>query len=202
MEKSLQRLIDGNRAFVQARLDADPEYFHTLAKGQKPEYLWIGCSDSRVSADQITGTQPGEIFVHRNIANVVNPADGNLLAVLQYAVDVLEVKHVIVCGHYGCGGVEAALGEAVSGHLEEWLGHIRDVYHRHKSEIDGLPDARKKAYRLAELNVMTQVSKLASTSILRQCWRRRGAPYVHGWIYSIADGNLRDLGVTIRGTGL
>jgi carbonic anhydrase len=202
LEKSLQRLIDGNRAWVQARLTNNPEYFHTLARGQKPEYHWIGCSDSRVSADQITGTQPGEIFVHRNIANVVSPTDGNLLAVLQYAVDVLEVKHVVVCGHYGCGGVEAALGEPVAGHLEEWLGHIRDVYRRHKSEIDGLPDARTKAYRLAELNVMAQVSKLAATSILRQCWRRRGAPYVHGWIYSIADGNLRDLGVTVRGTGL
>src|SRR5215831_19321726 len=153
MEKSLQRLIDGNRAFVQARLDANPEYFHTLAQGQRPQYLWIGCSDSRVSADQITGTQPGEIFVHRNIANVVVPSDGNLMAVLQYAIEVLEVKHVIVCGHYGCGGVEAALGEHPPGPLGEWLGNIHDVYRQYKTEIDGMRDPRARSHRLAELNV-------------------------------------------------
>ena len=202
MEKSLQRLIDGNRTWVQAKLADNPEYFHTLARGQTPQYLWIGCSDSRVSADQITGTQPGEIFVHRNIANVVRPGDWNLLSVLQYALEVLEVKHVIVCGHYGCGGVEAALREPVSGPLEEWLGRIREVYHEHRSQIDAIHDPQKRGYRLAELNVIAQVSKLTSISLLKQSWRRRGAPYVHGWIYSIADGNLRDLGVTARGTGL
>src|SRR5438477_9255238 len=141
MENSLQRLIDGNRAWVQSRLTENPEYFRGLAQGQRPQYVWIGCSDSRVSADQITGTQPGEIFVHRNIANVVSASDGNLSAVLQYAVEVLEVKHVIVCGHYGCGGVEAALGERAPGALGEWLGNIHDVYRQHKTEIDGMRDA-------------------------------------------------------------
>src|SRR5438093_8166102 len=195
MESSLQRLIDGNRAWVAARLAGDPEYFRTLARGQSPQYLWIGCSDSRVSADQITGTQPGEIFVHRNIANVVAPGDGNLMAVLQYAVEILEVKHVIVCGHYGCGGVEAALNAPGAGPLDDWLSQIREVHRQHRAEIDAFPDDRIKGHRLAELNVMAQVSKLSSFSILRQSWRRRGAPYVHGWIYSISDGKLRDLGV-------
>jgi len=202
MEKSLQRLIEGNRDWVAARLGENAEFFHNLAKGQRPQYLWIGCSDSRVSADQITGTQPGEIFVHRNIANVVSVSDGNLLAVLQYAIDVLEVKHVIVCGHYGCGGVEAAMNEHPPGPLGEWLMHIYDVYRRHRTELEGLRDPQARSHRLAELNVMAQAAKLSSIASLRQSWRRRGAPYIHGWIYSIADGNLRDLGVTQRGTGL
>lgn len=199
MEKSVQKLLDGNRAWTQECLATNPDYFRSLAHSQSPEYLWIGCSDSRVSADRITGTQPGGIFVHRNIANIVVPEDRNLLAVLQFAVEALQVKHIIVCGHYGCGGVQAALGAPVSGPLDDWLSHIREVYRQHQSELAAINDTQEKGYRLAELNVVAQVQRLRGISILQESWKSRGAPYLHGWIYSIADGVLRDLGVTVRG---
>jgi len=198
MEESYKRLLEGNRKWVNKRLAEEPEYFHILARGQHPEYLWIGCSDSRVSADQITGTYPGEIFVHRNIANVVAHRDDNVLAVLQYAIEVLEVKHVIVCGHYGCGGIEAALTRRGFGHLYDWLKNIHEVYRRHQREIDALRNLKEKCHRLAELNVIDQAYNICTTSIIRQSWSRRGAPYVHGWIYSIDDGSLKELGVTVR----
>jgi len=198
MEKAYQRLLEGNRTWVQKRLGENPEYFQHLARGQHPEYLWIGCSDSRVSADQITGTQPGEIFVHRNVANLVVHNDVNLLAVLQYSIEVLQVKHVIVCGHYGCGGVEAALNRRGFGPMDDWLKNIREVHRRHQREVDSIKDLEKKYHRLAELNVFEQAYNLCSTQIIKQSWMRRGAPYVHGWIYSIADGVLKELGISVR----
>lgn len=197
-EQHFQRLLEGNRAWVQERVSEDPDYFKNLSQGQHPEYLWIGCSDSRVSADQITGTQPGEIFVHRNVANLVVSRDINLLSVVQYAVEVLEVKHVIVCGHYGCGGIESALNRRGFGPIDDWLKNIRDVLRRHQREIDAIKDPEKRAYRLAELNVIDQAHNLCTTSVIQQSWIRRSAPWVHGWIYSISDGVLRELGVTVR----
>jgi carbonic anhydrase len=191
-EQGVQRLLDGNRAWAQKCLSSAPEYFHDLASGQHPEYLWIGCSDSRVSADEITGTRPGEIFVHRNVANLVVHRDINLMAVLQYAVEFLEIKHVIVCGHYGCGGIEAALNKRGFGPIDDWLKNIRDVYRRYQREIDNLQDKQKRVHRLAELNVIEQAHNLCGNSIITQSWLRRGAPSVHGWIYSISDGVLKE----------
>lgn len=201
MEESYRRLLDGNKAWLKAQLEEDPNFFHRIAADQRPEYLWIGCSDSRVSADRITGTQPGHIFVHRNLANLVFRHDPSLLAVLQYSIAVLSVKHVIVCGHYGCGGVAAALGQRGSGPADDWLKGLRDVQHRHARELDAISDFRKRCHRLAELNVIEQAYNLCSLPVVQQSWLTRDAPYIHGWIYSIDDGVLRELGVTVRGRG-
>ena len=186
---SYEKLLLENKAWAHERIEDDPEYFSRLAKLQTPEFLWIGCSDSRVPANEITGTQPGEIFVHRNIANLVIHTDVNLLSVLDYAVNHLKVKHVIVCGHYGCGGVKAAL----TNHdfklvLNMWLRNIKDVYRLHKEELDQIKDEEQKTDRLVELNVVEQVMHLAKTSIIQRAWKNEQRPHLHGWVYGLKDG--------------
>jgi carbonic anhydrase len=193
-------LLAGNRAWVQARLGEDPGYFSRLADQQTPEFLWIGCSDSRVPANQITGLQPGEVFVHRNIANVVVHSDLNCLSVLQFAVDVLKIRHVIVCGHYGCSGVLAALRRARIGLADNWLRHVRDVAERHDGELQALPDGERHN-RLCELNVIQQVRNVCETSVVQDAWSRGQALSVHGWVYGLSDGLIRDLGVSRHAAG-
>ena len=193
--KSYQALLDGNERFVKETLASDPDYFKKLAAGQQPHTLWIGCADSRVPANQITGTKPGDVFVHRNIANVVVHTDTNMLSVLQYAVEVLQVAHVIVCGHYGCGGVVASLTNRSYGIIDVWLRNIKDVYRLHESELKTLGDNEALQRRMVELNVMEQVNNLCETAIIQRSWKKReGAPQVHGWVYDLADGKIRELG--------
>lgn len=189
-------LLEGNKKWVNQRLDEDPEFFNNLAKGQSPQVLWIGCSDSRVPANEITGTKPGEIFVHRNIANMVVHTDMNMLSVLDYSVNVLHVRHVIVCGHYGCGGVKAAMGSQQFGIIDNWLRNIKDVYRLHQAELDAITDEDKRFDRLVELNVMEQVFDLSKTSIIQNAWRTRNSPVIHGWVYSLKTGIIKDLGVS------
>jgi carbonic anhydrase len=200
MEKSYARLLENNKSWVKKKLELDPNYFNTLSQGQSPEYLWIGCSDSRVPANQITGTQPGEIFVHRNIANMVVHTDMNMLSVLSYAVEVLKVKHIIVCGHYGCGGVLAAMGNKQYGLIDNWLRHIKDVYRLYEKELDSIQDTEARGRRLVELNVIEQVGDLSKTSIVQNAWERQQPLHVHGWVYDIHDGIINDLGVTLTGS--
>jgi carbonic anhydrase len=192
----LPHLFERNRAWAEARTREDPQFFERLAAQQAPDYLWIGCSDSRVPANQIVDLVPGDLFVHRNVANVVGHTDLNCLSVLQFAVDVLQVKHVIVCGHYGCGGVLAALRDEKLGLIDNWLRHIQDVAAVHRAELDALGDEAKQHARLCELNVVEQVRNVADTTVVRDAWRRGQALSVHGWIYDVGDGLLRDLGVT------
>lgn len=199
MEKSYKKLLNNNKKWVVEQLEANPTYFEDLAKGQNPEYLWIGCSDSRVPANQITGTQPGEIFVHRNIANMVVHSDMNMLSVLSYAVEVLKVKHVIVCGHYGCGGVLAAMGNKQFGLIDNWLRHIKDVYRFYHEELDAIKDENKRGRRFVEINVMEQVFDLGKTSIVQNAWKNEQPLHLHGWVYDINDGIIKDLDVTITG---
>lgn len=199
MEKSYKRLLENNKAWVSAQLKINPDFFEDLAKGQSPEYLWIGCSDSRVPANEITGTKSGEIFVHRNIANMVVHSDMNMLSVLSYAVEVLKVKHVIVCGHYGCGGVNAAMGNKQYGLIDNWLRHLKDVYRVHAKELDGIKDENLRSKRFVELNVMEQVLDLGKTSIVQNAWKNGQNLHLHGWVYDIRDGLINDLGVTITG---
>jgi carbonic anhydrase len=193
----LRHLFDNNRAWAQNIRQQDPEFFEKLARQQAPTYLWIGCSDSRVPANQIVGMLPGELFVHRNVANVVVHTDLNCLSVMQFAVDVLKVEHVIVCGHYGCAGVKAALHQESLGLVDNWLRHVQDVRQKHEPELAELPDAESRQNRLCELNVMAQVINVCQTSILRDAWRRGQPVAVHGWIYGLQDGLLRDLNTTI-----
>jgi carbonic anhydrase len=200
MEKSYLRLLENNKNWVKEQLDLDPTYFEKLAKGQSPEYLWIGCSDSRVPANQITGTEPGEVFVHRNIANMVVHSDMNMLSVLSYAVDVLKVKHIIVCGHYGCGGVIAAMKNQQFGLIDNWLRHIKDVYRYHHVELDAIEDENERARRFVEVNVQEQVHDLGKTSIVQNAWRRNQPLHIHGWVYDIHDGLINDLKVTFTCT--
>lgn len=195
-----QKLLDGNKAWVAKRLQEDPTFFERLSKGQSPQVLWIGCSDSRVPANEITGTLPGEIFVHRNIANMVIHTDMNMLSVLDYAVNVLKVRHVIVCGHYGCGGVQAAMGSQQFGLIDNWIRHIKDVYRLHEQELESISDPQARFDRLVELNVMEQVFDLSKTSIIQNAWKTRQLPYIHGWVYSIKDGLIRDLKVSMDHT--
>jgi carbonic anhydrase len=190
---SITKLLLENKAWANEQIERDPEYFSRLSKIQKPEFLWIGCSDSRVPANEITGTAPGEIFVHRNVANLVVHTDLNLLSVLLYAVEVLEVKHVIVCGHYGCGGVKASLTQNNYGMINKWLRNIKDIYRLHEDEFTVLKDEEEKVDRLVELNVMEQVLNLAKTSIIQKAWRNRQAPTLHGWVYGLEDGLLKTL---------
>ncbi len=190
---SFERLLLENKAWAEERVLLDPEYFKRLEKIQQPEFLWIGCSDSRVPANEITGTEPGEIFVHRNIANLVVHTDLNMLSVLQYAVQVLKVKHVIVCGHYGCGGVRAAISHQNLGLINKWLRNIKDVYYFHKEELQGLPEGDARVDRLTELNVQEQVMNLAKTSIIQMAWREHQRPTLHGWVYRLSDGILHNL---------
>lgn len=187
--KSYERLLADNKSWALQKSEAEPGFFPDLSKVQTPEFLWIGCSDSRVPADQITQTQPGEIFVHRNIANVVVHTDVNLLSVLEYAVTHLKVKHVIVCGHYGCGGVKAAMNNHdFKQVLNMWLRNIKDVYRMHRNEIDTIADEDARADRLVELNVKEQVMRLAQTSIIQRAWKNEQRPDLHGWVYGLKDG--------------
>ncbi|QEC68121.1 carbonic anhydrase [Panacibacter ginsenosidivorans] len=187
--ESYQKLLLENKAWAHERVADDPDYFNRLAHIQTPEFLWIGCSDSRVPANEITGTQPGEIFVHRNIANMVVNTDSNVLSVLEYAVNHLKVKHIIVCGHYGCGGIKAAM----SNHdykqvLNMWLRNIKDVYRLHRKELDAIENFDARADRLCELNVREQVMDLAKTSIVQRAWKHEQRPHLHGWVYGLKDG--------------
>lgn len=189
-------LLQGNKTFVENTLKEDPEYFNNLAKGQSPPVLWIGCADSRVPANQITNTKPGEIFVHRNIANMVIHTDMNMLSVLDYAVNVLKVKHVIVTGHYGCGGVIAAMGNQSVGLIDNWLRHIKDVYRLHATELDSIADTGKRAERLVELNVIENVYNLCKTTIVQKAWQSGQELSVHGWVYALSTGVIKDLNVS------
>lgn len=193
-----KRIFDNNKKWVKEKIELDPQYFHKLAQGQKPPILWIGCSDSRVPANEITGTQSGEIFVHRNIANMVIHTDMSMLSVLDYAVNVLEVKHVIVCGHYGCGGVITALENRQVGIIDNWLRHIKDVYRLHKHDIDAISDAELKARRMVEVNIAEQVYNLAKTSIIQSAWAKERFLQIHGLVYDVSNGILQDLEVTIH----
>jgi carbonic anhydrase len=192
---NLRHLFDNNRAWARGVEATDPGFFEKLSQQQTPRYLWIGCADSRVPANEIVGLLPGELFVHRNVANVVVHTDLNCLSVLQYAVDVLRVEHVIVCGHYGCGGIRAAFNRDTLGLIDNWLRHVQDVQDRHASELDGL-DAEHAVDGLCELNVLEQVRNVCLTTVVRDAWSRGQALSVHGWIYSLRDGLLRDLGFT------
>jgi len=182
-----------NKAWAAEKVLDDPDFFKRLSALQEPEFLWIGCSDSRVPANEITGTQPGEIFVHRNIANMVVNTDLNMLSVLQYAVEVLKVKHVIVCGHYGCGGVKAALTQHSFGIINKWLRNIKDVYRFHRDEIDALASNEEKVDRLCELNVQEQVLNLAKTSIIQKAWKENNRPHLHGWVYGLQNGIINPI---------
>ena len=193
---TLKHLFENNRSWAERMLAQEPAFFDKLAHLQNPEYLWIGCSDSRVPANQITGLQPGEVFVHRNVANVVVHTDLNCLSVMQFAVDVLKVKHIIVCGHYGCGGVRAALTGERLGLIDNWLRHIQDVRDKHAGLLAPLGD-EAALDRLCELNVIEQVVNVARTTILRDAWQRGQSVTVHGWIYGLSNGQLRDLGISI-----
>jgi len=197
--KTLSHLFESNRAWARSIREQDPEFFEKLARQQAPTYLWIGCSDSRVPANQIVGVLPGELFVHRNVANVVVHTDLNCLSVMQFAVDVLKVQHVIVCGHYGCAGVKAALCQENLGLVDNWLRHVQDVREKHEAELANLPDVEQRINRLCELNVMEQVVNVCQTSTIREAWRRGQSISVHGWIYGLQDGLLRDLDTTITG---
>jgi carbonic anhydrase len=198
MNNSHLQLLENNKAWVTLQKYNDPEYFNELSKAQTPQYLWIGCSDSRVPANQITGTKSGEVFVHRNIANMVVHSDMNMLSVLSYAVEVLKVKHIIVCGHYGCGGVLAAMGGKQYGLIDNWLRHIKDVYRYHHKELDAIEDKDLRARRLVELNVIEQVHDLGKTSIVQNAWNNDQELQIHGWVYDLNDGLLKDLAVTFR----
>jgi carbonic anhydrase len=193
---SYNALLRGNSQWVELKLKEDSEYFKTLAKGQSPQVLWIGCSDSRVPANEVTGTKPGEVFVHRNIANVVVHSDMNMLSVLDYAVNVLKVKHVIVAGHYGCGGVAAALSNKQFGLIDNWLRHIKDAYRLHSHELDRITDETQKQNRLVELNVSEQVYNLCKTSIVQNAWMERHDLEVHGWVIDLGTGLIKDLKVS------
>lgn len=193
MAELIKELKDGNKLWVEETLEKDPDFFNKLSAGQSPQYLWIGCSDSRVPASQITGAAPGSIFVQRNIANMVIHTDSNLLSVVNYAVKVLKVKHIIVCGHYGCGGVQAAMTNTRYGFLDNWLMHIKDVYRLHKTELDGIPDEKKRLDRYVELNVLEQAGNLAKISFIQKEWEKGEYPYIHAWVYDLKDGLIRDL---------
>jgi carbonic anhydrase len=186
---SYEKLLLENKAWAAEKLEHDPQFFERLAHLQTPEFLWIGCSDSRVPANEITGTDPGEIFVHRNVANLVIHTDVNLLSVIEYAVTHLKVKHVIVCGHYGCGGIKAAMGnQDYKQVLNMWLRHIKDVYRHNRVELDNIADEEKRADRLTELNVIEQVQRLVKTSIIQKAWKYEQRPDLHGWVYGLKDG--------------
>jgi carbonic anhydrase len=195
--RDLLHLIDNNRAWAERIRRQDPEFFPKLSRQQSPEYLWIGCSDSRVPANEIVGLLPGELFVHRNIANVVVHTDLNCLSVMQFAVDVLKVRHIIVCGHYGCSGVRAALHGERHGLVDNWLRHVQDVRHKHEHRLGDLPNGVEQGDRLCELNVIEQVGNVCHTSIVRDAWERGQELVVHGWIYGLRDGLVRDLKTSI-----
>ena len=186
--KAYENLLLENKAWAAEKVADDPDFFNRLAHLQTPDFLWIGCSDSRVPANEITGTQPGEIFVHRNVANMVVHTDLNLLTVLEYAINYLKVKHVIVCGHYGCGGVMASMTKNNFGIINKWLRNIKDVYRIHRTELDAIPETEDRGNRLVELNVQEQVMNLAKTSIIQKAWANEQRPHLHGWVYGLKDG--------------
>ena len=192
--KSYIELLEANKEWATSKLSLDPDFFNRLEKTQTPEFLWIGCSDSRVPANEITGTHPGEIFVHRNIANLVIHTDVNLFSVLEYAVKHLQVKHVIICGHYGCGGVKAAMSNNDFDQvLNMWLRVIKDVYKHYREELDAITDLDKRAERLVELNVKEQAEKLCKTSVIQKAWKERKGPEIHGWVYGLKNGVVREI---------
>jgi carbonic anhydrase len=193
----LEDLLKKNRVWAERIKANDPEFFHALAKQQNPKYLWIGCSDSRVPATQLVGLQPGEMFVHRNVANLVVHTDFNCLSVMQFAVDVLGVSHIIICGHYGCGGVQAAMQNLPLGLIDNWLRHVQDVMHNHEALLANISDETQRLNRLCELNVIEQVLNVSRTTVMQNAWSRGQELAVHGWIYGIADGLLRDLDICI-----
>ncbi|OMH32822.1 carbonate dehydratase [Motiliproteus sp. MSK22-1] len=193
-----QKLFKRNREWAEKVRKEDPDFFKRLSGQQKPEFLWIGCSDSRVPANQIVALEPGEVFVHRNIANVVVHSDLNCMSVIQYAVEVLEVKHIIVCGHYGCGGVSAALGNQQFGLIDSWLRHIKDVYRLHRNKIDSCKSDKERQNLLCELNVIEQVANVSHTTIVQNAWKKGQELAIHGWVYGIDDGILHDLSVCVN----
>ena len=188
-----ETLLHNNKEWAAEKVKNDPDFFNRLVNVQQPKFLWIGCSDSRVPPDQVTQTQPGEIFIHRNIANMVIHTDLNVLSVLEYAVNVLKVEHIIVCGHYGCGGVKAAFQQHSLGLINKWLRNIKDVYRYHQDEIRALPNEEDRLNLLIELNVREQVMNVAKTSIVQKAWKERGAPHLHGWVYDLHDGVIRTI---------
>jgi carbonic anhydrase len=197
----LEHLLENNRRWAARVTSQEPRFFADLAQQQSPEYLWIGCSDSRVSANVIVDLAPGEIFVHRNVANLVVHTDMNCLSVLQFAVEVLKVKHVIVCGHYGCGGVIAALDRQRHGLIDNWLRHIQDTANKHVAILDALPDTAARINKLCELNVIEQVKNVGETTVIQDAWGRGQDVTIHGWIYDLKDGIMSDLGIAISGEG-
>ena len=192
--ESYKRLLLANKAWVKDKLGVQPDFFERHVAEQRPEFLWIGCSDSRVPAEEITGAGPGELFVHRNIANLVVHTDFNLLSVLQYAVDVLKVKHIIVCGHYNCGGIRNAMTRKDFGLINKWLRQIKDVYRAHKRELDSIADEQARYDRMVELNVLEQLQHLAETSFVQKAWRGENRPMIHGWVYDLRTGYLKEVG--------
>jgi carbonic anhydrase len=199
MDHPLQRLLDNNRRWARGEVERDPAFFEKLLRQQAPEYLWIGCSDSRVPANQITGLAPGEVFVHRNVGNLVVHTDLNCLSVIDFAVDLLRVKHVIVVGHHGCSGVRLALQRSAVGLTENWLRHIQDVHRAHAARVDAVDDEERRVNLLAELNVVEQAVNVCESTIVQSAWRRGAGLAVHGWIYSLRDGLLVDLGFAAAG---
>ncbi|MGL5236240.1 MAG: carbonate dehydratase [Empedobacter falsenii] len=193
-----KNILDKNRAWVESKLNLDPDFFSKLADGQQPPLLWIGCADSRVPANEIIGAKPGEVFVHRNIANMVVHTDMNMLSVLDYAVNVLKVKDVIVCGHYGCGGVKTAMGNASVGLIDNWLRHIKDVYRFNKDELNNIEDEHERFDRFVEINAREQVYNLAKTSIVQNAWANGQELYIHGWVYGVGTGLVNDLDVSLN----
>ena len=191
--RTYEKLLLENHAWAAEKLRQDEDFFKRQMHNQQPEFFWIGCSDSRVPANEVTNTEPGEIFVHRNVANLVVNTDLNLLSVLQYAVEVLEVKHVIVCGHYGCGGVKSAMTNHSYGLLNKWLRNIKDVYRLHRDEVDSIPNEETRFERMVELNVHEQIMNLAKTSIIQRSWKKKQAPALHGWVYGLDDGILHEV---------
>jgi carbonic anhydrase len=193
----LEHLKNNNRAWAAGKISADPNFFKRLLGQQAPEYLWIGCSDSRVPANEIVDLDPGELFVHRNVANLAPPQDANYLSVLQFAVDVIKVKHIMVVGHYGCGGVSAAVDGKRRGLVDHWLHPIREVFHEHRRELDAILDSHARLDRLCELNVIRQVRNVATDVFVQEAWARGQQLCIHGWVYSLANGLVRDLDVTV-----
>lgn len=196
-----KKILDNNKNWSETKLASDPDYFHKLASVQKPPLLWIGCSDSRVPANEVIGAAPGEVFVHRNIANMVIHSDMNMLSVLDYAVNVLQVKHVIVCGHYGCGGVKAAMGSDSIGIIDNWIRHIKDTYRHHHHYLDSIIDPQERFDAFVELNVREQVTDLAKTSIVQNAWKKGQQLCLHGWVYGLETGIVKDLGVNFCDNG-
>lgn len=195
MSEFYKKILENNKKWVEEKLQISPDYFNNLAESQQPPLLWIGCSDSRVPANEIIGAEPGEVFVHRNIANMVIHSDMNMLSVLDYAVNALKVKHVIVCGHYGCGGVKAAMGNSSIGVIDNWIRHIKDVYRFHQNELDAITDEKERFNKFVELNVKEQVFDLAKTSIVQSAWKKGQELNIHGWVYGLNSGYVTDLGV-------